>query len=133
MKSFHRIIRWVVVGLMVLGIAGNSQASDKKSITLYEKSQLNDMQLSPGVYKVEAVGSGETGELFFYKGKNVVAKVPFEIQKLNIKVDRSTLGYQEEKGQARRIIEVRFSGQDQVYKIVGKDKLANTKNSSSGG
>jgi len=132
MKSLRRSIPGVLVVVLAFFAAINLQASDKKSITLYEKSQLNDVQLTPGNYKVEAVTNGDVSELYFYKGKNVVAKVPVELEKLNTTADRSSLRYQAEQGQLRRIIELRLAGENQVFKILDKDKQAYTKKSSSG-
>ncbi len=132
MKSHRKSILGVLVVVLALSATMNLQASDKKSITLYEKSQLNDVQLPPGNYKVEAVTNGDLGEIYFYKGKNVVAKAPIELEKLNTTADRSSLRYQAEQGQLRRIIELKLAGQNQVYKIVDKDKIANKKNTPSG-
>lgn len=132
MKSLRKNIPWVLAVVLASFASMNVQASDKKTITLYEKSQLDEIQLTPGDYKVEAVTNGDSGELYFYKGKNVVAKAPIELEKLNTTVERSSLKYQAEQGQSRRIIEIRLSGQNQVYKIVEKDKQANQKKAASG-
>lgn len=132
MKSLLRRIPGVLMVVLAFLAAINLQASDKKSITLYEKSQINDVQLTPGSYKVEAVTNGNLSELYFYKGKNVVAKVPVELEKLNTTADRSSLRYQAEQGQARRIIELRLAGENQVFKILDKENQANTKKTSSG-
>jgi len=117
MKNLRKSILGAGVLVLFLFVSVTLQASDKKSITLYEQSQISDSKLSPGGYKVEVVSNGETGELHFYKGKTVVAKAPFEAEKLDKKVDRSTLRYQIDPGNLRRIIEVRIAGEDRVFKI----------------
>ena len=132
MKSLRKSIPWLLAVVLAFFASMIVQASDKKTITLYEKSQLDDVQLTPGDYKVEAIANSNSGEIYFYKGKNVVAKARIELEKLNTTVDRSTLRFQAEQGQLRRIIEVRLAGQSQVYKIVEKDKQANEKKAASG-
>ncbi|HKZ43027.1 MAG TPA: hypothetical protein VJ044_18855, partial [Candidatus Hodarchaeales archaeon] len=87
MKNLRKSIAWAGVMVMALFVSVTLQASDKKAITLYEQSQINDTKLTPGGYKVEVVANGETGELLFCKGKTVVAKAPFEMEKLDKKVD----------------------------------------------
>ena len=132
MKNLRKSILGAGVLVLFLFVSVTLQASDKKSITLYEQSQISDSKLSPGGYKIEVVSNGDTGELHFYKGKTVVAKAPFEAEKLDKKVDRSTLRYQIDPGNLRRIIEVRIAGEDRVFKIADKDKQAKIEKSSSG-
>jgi hypothetical protein len=132
MKSLSKNISWVLIVILALFVSESIQAGDKKTITLYEKSQISDTNLTPGNYKVEVVTNGDSGELYFYRGKNVVAKTPVELEKLDTTVDHSSLRYQVEQGQSRRIVEVRLAGQSQVYKIVEKETQATKKNSSSG-
>ena len=69
MKSLRKSIPVVLVVVLALFAAINLQASDKKSITLYEKSQLNDVQLTPGNYKVEAVTNGDLRRTLFLQGE----------------------------------------------------------------
>ena len=47
--------------LLTMMLGEHSLAKGRKSLTIYEKSRLNDVVLEPGDYKVEIVETGRTG------------------------------------------------------------------------
>lgn len=103
--------------VLALAVSGNSLAKGKKSLTIYEKSRVNDVILEPGDYKVEITESGDSADVMIYKGKHLVAKATAQPEKLERKADRNTLRFAVEGGKAPKIIELRLSGDSQTYKL----------------
>jgi hypothetical protein len=103
--------------VLVLAVSGHSLAKGRKSLTIYEKSRVNDVVLEPGDYKVEIAESGDSAEVMIYKGKELVAKSTAQTEKLERKADRNSLRFAMEGNKAPRIIELRLSGDSQSYKL----------------
>jgi len=103
--------------VLVLAVSGHSLAKGKKSLTIYEKSRVNDVVLEPGDYKVEIVESGSSADVMIYKGKELVAKATAQPAKLDGKADRNSVRFAMEGNKAPRIIELRLSGDSQSYKL----------------
>jgi len=107
----------VLCFVLVLVLSGYSLAKGKKSLTIYEKSRVNDVVLEPGDYKVEIVERGDSADVMLYKGKELVAKATAQPQKLEGKADRNSIRFAVEGSKAPKIIELRLSGESQSYKF----------------
>ena len=103
--------------LLTMMLGEHSLAKGRKSLTIYEKSRLNDVVLEPGDYKVEIVESGGSADVMIFKGKELIAKAVAQPEKLERKADRNTLRFAVEGNKAPKIIELRLSGESQSYKL----------------
>jgi len=103
--------------VLVLALSAYSLAKGRKSVTIYEKSRLNDVVLEPGDYKVEIMESSGSADVMIFKGKELVAKAAAKPEKLERKADRNTLRFAVEGNKAPKIIELRLSGDSQSYKL----------------
>jgi hypothetical protein len=92
----------VLCFVLALMLGGHSLAKGRKSLTIYEKSRLNDVVLEPGDYKVEIVESGGSADVMIFKGKELVAKAAAQPEKLERKADRNTLRFAVESNKAPR-------------------------------
>ena len=109
--------RAVLCFVLALMFGGQSLAKGRKSLTIYEKSRVNDVVLEPGDYKVEIVETGGSADVMIFKGKELIAKAAAQPEKLERKADRNTLRFAVEGNKAPRIIELRLSGESQSYKL----------------
>ena len=107
----------VLCFVLVLALSGYSLAKGRKSLTIYEKSRVNDVVLEPGDYKVEIVERGDSADVMIYKGKELVAKATAQPEKLAGKADRNSVRFAVEGSTAPKIIELRLSGDSQSYKL----------------
>ncbi|MGH9425511.1 MAG: hypothetical protein ACRD2L_04290 [Terriglobia bacterium] len=107
----------VLCFVLALAVSGNSLAKGRKSLTIYEKSRVNEVVLEPGDYKVEITASGDSAGVMIYKGKELVAKATAQPEKLERKADRNSLRFAVEGNKAPRIIELRLSGDSHSYKL----------------
>ena len=107
-----------VVGLVLaMALSVNTLAKGKKTLTIYEKSRVNDVVLEPGDYKVEVAESGNSANVMIYKGKQLVAKAVAQPEKLERKAGRNSVRFALEGDKAPKIIELRLSGDSQAYKL----------------
>jgi len=102
---------------LVQVLGGYSLAKGRKSLTIYEKSRVNDVLLEPGDYKVEIVDRGDSADVMIYKGKELVAKATAQPEKLAGKADRNSVRFAVEGSKAPKIIELRLSGESRSYKL----------------
>jgi hypothetical protein len=107
----------VLCFVMVLALGDYSLAKGRKSLTIYEKSRVNDVVLEPGDYKVEIVKRGDSADVMIYKGEELVAKAKAQPEKLEGKADRNSVRFAVEGSKAPKIIELRLSGESQSYKL----------------
>jgi hypothetical protein len=103
--------------VLALAVSRDSLAKGRKSLTIYEKSRVNDVILEPGDYKVEIAESGTAAEVKIFKGKDLVARATAQTEKLERKADRNTLRFAVEGDKTPKIIELRLSGDYQSYKL----------------
>src|SRR4030095_7914808 len=103
--------------VLALMFASHSLAKGRKSLTIYEKSRVNDVVLEPGDYKVEIVEHNESADVMIYKAKELVAKAAAQPEKLEGKADRNSIRFAVEGSKAPRIIELRLSGESRSYKL----------------
>ena len=103
--------------VLALMFASHSLAKGRKSLTIYEKSRVNDVVLEPGDYKVEIVERGDSADVMIYRGKQLVAKAAAQPEKLEGKPDRNSVRLAVEGTKAPRIIELRFSDESRSYKL----------------
>ena len=103
--------------VLALAVSRDSLAKGRKSLTIYEKSRVNDVILEPGDYKVEIAESGTAAEVKIFKGKDLVARATAQTEKLERKADRNTLRFAVEGDKTPKIIELRLSGDSQSYKL----------------
>src|SRR5690349_2826875 len=114
-QCISRSAGFCIVLALVLG--GNSLAKGRKSLTIYEKSRVNDVVLEPGDYKVEIVEKGGSADVLIFKGKELVVKAAAQPEKLERKADRNTLRFAVEGNKTPKIVELRLSGESQSYKL----------------
>jgi len=114
----------LAVGLVVLVGAVSLQAKGR-SITLYDRAQLNEGVLEPGSYRVELAENSGGQEVMFYRGKHLVAKAPVLSQKQERKIERNSVRLSVGNGGNPRIVEIRFAGEVEVYKVQDDSKSAN--------
>jgi len=107
----------VVCFVLALMFASHSLAKGRKSLTIYEKSRVNDVVLEPGDYKVEIVEHDESADVMIYRGRELVAKAAAQPEKLEGKADRNSIRFAVEGSKAPRIIELRLSGESRSYKL----------------
>ena len=107
----------VLCFVLVLALSSYSLAKGRKSLTIYEKSRVNEVVLEPGDYKVEIVERGDSADVMIYKGKELVAKATAQPEKLEVKADRNSVRFTVEGSKAPKIIELRLSGESQSYKL----------------
>ena len=103
--------------VLALAVSRDALAKGRKSLTIYEKSRVNDVILEPGDYKVEIAESGTAAEVKIFKGKDLVARATAQTEKLERKADRNTLRFAVEGDKTPKIIELRLSGDSQSYKL----------------
>ena len=107
----------VLCFVLALALSGSSLAKGRKSLTLYEKSRVNDVVLEPGDYKVEIVERGDSADVMIYKGKELVAKAAAQPEKHEGKADRNSARFAIEGSKVPKMIELRLSGESQSYKL----------------
>ena len=107
----------VLCFVLVLALGGPSLAKGRKSLTIYEKSRVNDVILEPGDYKVEIVERGDSADVMIYKGKELVAKAAAQPEKHQGKADRNSARFAIEGSKLPKMIELRLSGESQSYKL----------------
>ena len=107
----------VLAFVLALAVSGDTLAKGKKTLTIYEKSRVNDVVLEPGDYKVEVSESGNSADVMIYKGKQLVAKAAAQPEKLERKAERNSVRFALEGDKAPKIIELRLSGDSQSYKL----------------
>ena len=103
--------------VLALAVTGDTLAKGKKTLTIYEKSRVNDIVLEPGDYKVEVSESGNSADVMIYKGKQLVAKAAAQPEKLERKAERNSVRFALDGDKAPKIIELRLSGDSQSYKL----------------
>jgi len=114
--------------VLALAISSDSLAKGRRSLTIYEKSRVNDVVLEPGDYKVEIAETGTSAEVMIFKGKELVAKATAQTEKLERKADRNTLRFAVEGDNAPKIIELRLSGDSQSYKLADGTQIGQRTN-----
>jgi hypothetical protein len=107
----------VLCFVLAVALSGSSLAKGRKSLTLYEKSRVNDVVLEPGDYKVEIVERGDSADVMIYKGKELVAKAAAQPEKHEGKADRNSARFAIEGSKVPKMIELRLSGESQSYKL----------------
>lgn len=107
----------VLCFVLALVFGGHSLAKGRKSLTIYEKSRVNDVVLEPGDYKVEIVDHDVSADILIYRGKELVAKAAAQPEKLEGKADRNSVRFAVEGSKAPKIIELRLSGESRSYKL----------------
>ena len=107
----------VLCFVLALVLSGSSLAKGRKTLTLYEKSRVNDVVLEPGDYKVEIVERGDSADVMIYKGKELVAKAAAQPEKHEGKADRNSARFAIEGSKVPKMIELRLSGESQSYKL----------------
>jgi hypothetical protein len=103
--------------LLALTVGSPLLAKGKKSLTIYERSRVNDVLLEPGDYKVEIAESGTSADVMFYKGKKLIARATAQSEELEKRVDRNSIRFTLEGKKAPKIVEFRLAGDSQFYKL----------------
>ncbi len=84
------------VSLLALGLLGSSAAfageSNKTTLNLYEKVNVNGKALNPGKYTVDWQGSGTTVQVSILRGKETVATIPAHITQSAVTNSSSAYG-----------------------------------------
>lgn len=63
-------------------LASAALAAEKGSMTLFDPTLVNGVQLSPGNYALQWDGTGNTVQLQIFQGKKVVATTPASLVQL---------------------------------------------------
>jgi hypothetical protein len=93
-NKVHKSYAFIGLAIMIfLLTASNSQAKGFRSLTIYQKVQLNNAILGPGEYRVEILENAGTTEVAIYKGKELVVKSPAQAVRQAKKVERSSVLY----------------------------------------
>src|SRR5262249_41457644 len=113
--------------MMFLILAGSSIAKSLKSLTIYQKVQLNDVVLGPGEYKVEVLENAGTTEVSLYKGKNLVVKAPAKPIQQDKKNQRSSILYLLNGEDTPYMTELRLTGDLVAYQFDSAGQQAKKK------
>jgi hypothetical protein len=103
--------------VLALAVSDDTLAKGRKTLTIYEKSRVNDVVLEPGDYKVEITESGNSADVMIYRGKQLVAKATALPEKLERKAERNSVRFALEGDKAPKMIELWLSGDSQSYKL----------------
>jgi hypothetical protein len=109
--------------------ASHSIAKSLKSLTIYEKVQLNDAVLEPGEYKVEVLQNGGATEVAIYKDKKLVVKAQAKELQQNKKVEKSSVLYLLNGEDTPLISELRLAGESVSYQFDSASQLTKKKSS----
>ena len=104
-------------------------AKSLKSLTIYQKVQLNNAILGPGEYKVEILENAGATEVAIYKGKNLVVKAPAKPVPQDKKNQRSSVLYLLNGQDAPHLTELRLVGELVSYQFESANQLTKKKSS----
>jgi hypothetical protein len=128
-KNMRNVVFAFLTLLLLLLPGSISVAKSLKSLTIYQKVQLNDAILGPGEYKVEILQNAGTTEVAIYKGKNLVVKSPAQVVQQNKKVQRSSVLYLLNGDDTPQMTELRLVGQLVTYQFDSDSQLTKKKSS----
>ena len=94
-----------------------SMAKPFKSLTIYQRLQLNDVILEPGEYKVEIESDSGTTKVAFYKGKKLVVTARAQTIQQESKVQRSSVLYLLNGEDAPYLTQLRLAGERVSYQF----------------
>jgi len=129
-----RDLRSITMALLVVVLGSLSGtgvlAKPLKSLTIYQKVQLNEVVLNPGDYKVEILENGKATEVAIYKGKKLIVKAAAQAIQQGQKVERTSVLYVLNGNDTPLVSEIRLTGESVSYQFdaagqVTKKKSAN--------
>lgn len=103
----RNIYRLLFAGVLVLVSTGIALAHD---VRLFDPAKLaNGPELQPGTYRVEVVKGQDASEALFYKGKDLVVRVPVKLVQESAKSPHTAIHLDTIDG-ARVITQIRVAG-----------------------
>jgi hypothetical protein len=126
-KNSRGVVLAFLTTMLLLLPGSNSMAKSSKSLTLYQKVQLNEVILEPGDYKVEILENGGAVEVGIYKGKSLVVKAPAKPVQQDKKNQRSSILYLLNGEDAPRMTELRLIGDLVAYQFDSAGQLTKKK------
>jgi hypothetical protein len=106
--ALNALAKTVVLGIAVL-LASTAFASNKGTLQVREKVEVNGQQLAPGEYQLRWDGSGSNVEVSFMKGKKEVLKTTARLITLDQASNFDSAVVDHANGKAV-VSEVRFGG-----------------------
>jgi hypothetical protein len=103
-KIGYRILSTMVFTLAIVSIAVAHEVIITKGAKIG-----NGPELQPGTYQVEIVKNQDSAEVSFFKGGDLVVKVPAKLTQENTKVHHTEVHYEEANG-AQMITLIRLKG-----------------------
>jgi hypothetical protein len=128
-KNSRGVVLALLTTTFLLLSGSNSMAKSSKSLTLYQKVQLNDVILEPGDYKVEVLENGGATEVAIYKGKSLVVKAPAKPVQQDKKNQRSSILYLLNGEDAPYMTELRLIGDLVAYQFDSAGQMSKKKSS----
>jgi hypothetical protein len=128
-KNLRNVTLAFLTVLFLFLPASSSMARSLKSLTIYQKIQLNDAILGPGEYKVEILKNAGTTEVAIYNGKSLVVKAPAQAVQQNKKVQRSSVLYLLNGEDTPQMTELRLVGELVSYQFGSAGQLTKKKSS----
>ena len=128
-KNLRNVTLAFLTVLFLFLPGSSSMARSLKSLTIYQKIQLNDAILGPGEYKVEILENAGTTEVAIYRGKSLVVKAPAQAIQQNKKVQRSSVLYLLNGEDTPQMTELRLVGELVTYQFGSASQLTKKKSS----
>ena len=126
-----RNFRSIAMALLVVVLASLPDtgvlAKSLKSLTIYQKVQLNDVVLNPGDYKVEILENGKATEVAIYKGKKLVVKATAQAVQQSQKIERTSVLYLLNGDETPLVSELRLTGEAVSYQFDAAGQLSKKK------
>lgn len=102
--------------LIVLALSSEAVAQKSWMLTIASDVKVGDQILKKGEYKVRHEQIGGEHFLSFYRGRDLVAKVPCTPKKLDRSVDQTMMIFRNEGG-VTVLKELRFSDHDESFEL----------------
>lgn len=118
--ALSHLAKTVVLGLAVL-LAASAFASNKGSLQVGERFEINGQQLAPGEYQLRWDGTGSTVEVSFMQGKKEIAKTSATVIELEKPFAYDSAILEHANGRAT-ISQVRFAGKKYALALGSTEK-----------
>jgi hypothetical protein len=118
--AVNTLAKSVVLGLAVL-LASTAFASNKGSLQVRERVEINGQQLAPGLYQLRWDGNGSDVQVSFMQGKKEVLKTTARVVSLDQAQNFDSAVVNHADGKAV-MSEVRFAGKKIALAIGGTEK-----------
>jgi hypothetical protein len=106
----------VLAGIAML-FATTALAAEKGSMKLFDPTQVNGVQLSPGDYALQWEGTGNNVQVRILKGKRVVATTAAALVQLKAPASQNMTSTRSAENNAKALTEVVFRGKSYALAI----------------